>query len=71
MNSRPRQSRVTKGANCPFASALYAWGGFFSSNLAVDSRLQNEHFHTKWADVPIRSKDLYGVNKGESHLSQD
>lgn len=53
VNSRPLQSTVMKGANCPFASAVYGCGGLDASNLAELSRLQRPHFQTKWAVFPF------------------
>ena len=48
MNSKPRHSIMTKGANCPLLPAEYGVGTALSK-VAECSRLQLEHFQTKLA----------------------
>jgi len=58
MNSRFLQSRVRNGANCPFP-AEYGIVGEEGSNLALASRLQVPHFHTKLAMPPLPPATSY------------
>lgn len=57
-NSKFLQSRVTNGANCPL-SAEYSLVGKEGSNLALPSRLQRPHFHTKLAMPPLPPATSY------------
>lgn len=53
VNSKPRHSMITNGANCALASAVYACGGEAFSNFAELSRLHVPQRQTKCAVLPF------------------